>query len=250
MHRRKLGRINHHSSIVTLGAAGLGRADLPQAVVDQAVEASPRRRRQPPRHRPHLRQRHGAHGPLDAPPAGRRLVHRRQNPRPHSRRRLGKHPLLPATPRRRRPSTSSSSTPSSTFDDLDQVTQPGGGLEALVEMRQQGLTRYIGITGHGPLAPAVQLGGPQPLRLRHRHVPPRRRHLPQPRLPPRRPGPAGCLSATQRRRPDHQNARPRRLGRRPPGTQLLVRPASRAAPDRPGPLVGPFPTRPHRPVNG
>ena len=43
------------------------------------------------------------------------------------------------------------------LDDLDQVTQPGGALEALIQMRDQGLTRYIGITGHGPLAPSVQL---------------------------------------------------------------------------------------------
>lgn len=40
---------------------------------------------------------------------------------------------------------------------LDQVTDPGGALEAILEARQQGLTRFIGITGHGLGAPAVFL---------------------------------------------------------------------------------------------
>ena len=43
------------------------------------------------------------------------------------------------------------------MEDLDVVTGPGGALEALVEMRDQGLTRWIGITGHGPQAPGVHL---------------------------------------------------------------------------------------------
>jgi aryl-alcohol dehydrogenase-like predicted oxidoreductase len=39
--------------------------------------------------------------------------------------------------------------------ELDQATAPGGVLEAIVAAREQGLTRYIGITGHGVAAPAV-----------------------------------------------------------------------------------------------
>jgi diketogulonate reductase-like aldo/keto reductase len=42
-------------------------------------------------------------------------------------------------------------------EELDEVTATGGALEALVEMREQGLTRYIDITGHGPNAPRIQL---------------------------------------------------------------------------------------------
>ena len=34
-------------------------------------------------------------------------------------------------------------------DDWDQAMGPGGALEALVEARAQGLTRFIGVTGHG-----------------------------------------------------------------------------------------------------
>jgi aryl-alcohol dehydrogenase-like predicted oxidoreductase len=42
-----------------------------------------------------------------------------------------------------------------TFAELDAVTGPGGALEAIVEARAAGLTRFIGITGHGLLTPAV-----------------------------------------------------------------------------------------------
>ena len=38
MEKRKLGRVAHASSVVTLGAAGLGREDLSQAEVDAAVQ--------------------------------------------------------------------------------------------------------------------------------------------------------------------------------------------------------------------
>src|SRR2546425_10268004 len=34
-------------------------------------------------------------------------------------------------------------------DDWDQARGPGGALEALIEARQQGLARFIGVTGHG-----------------------------------------------------------------------------------------------------
>src|SRR5262249_47814911 len=34
-------------------------------------------------------------------------------------------------------------------DDWDQAMGPGGALEAAVEARQQGLVRFIGVTGHG-----------------------------------------------------------------------------------------------------
>ena len=41
------------------------------------------------------------------------------------------------------------------LEDLDEVTQPGGALEALIKARSEGLIRHIGITGHGVLAPVV-----------------------------------------------------------------------------------------------
>jgi aryl-alcohol dehydrogenase-like predicted oxidoreductase len=42
-----------------------------------------------------------------------------------------------------------------TFDELDQVTAKGGALEAAVEAQRAGLTRFIGITGHGVDSPAI-----------------------------------------------------------------------------------------------
>jgi aryl-alcohol dehydrogenase-like predicted oxidoreductase len=42
-----------------------------------------------------------------------------------------------------------------TFEELDKALAPGGAIEALVEAREAGLTRYLGITGHGLQAPAV-----------------------------------------------------------------------------------------------
>ena len=44
-----------------------------------------------------------------------------------------------------------------TMDELDAVTARGGSLQAAVEARAQGLTKFIGITGHGLQSPAVFL---------------------------------------------------------------------------------------------
>lgn len=43
------------------------------------------------------------------------------------------------------------------LEELDAVTRPGGALEAIVEARDTGLTRFVGITGHGVEVPAVFL---------------------------------------------------------------------------------------------
>jgi predicted aldo/keto reductase-like oxidoreductase len=42
-----------------------------------------------------------------------------------------------------------------TMEELDMCTSPGGALEGVNEMREQGLTRFIGITGHGMDAPKI-----------------------------------------------------------------------------------------------
>src|SRR5262249_52799133 len=42
-------------------------------------------------------------------------------------------------------------------DDWDQAMGPGGALEAAIEARQQGLVRFIGVTGHGWTIPAMHL---------------------------------------------------------------------------------------------
>ena len=43
------------------------------------------------------------------------------------------------------------------LSELDAVTSPGGALEAIIEAKEEGLTDYIGITGHGNQAPMVFL---------------------------------------------------------------------------------------------
>lgn len=44
-----------------------------------------------------------------------------------------------------------------TMEELEACFAAGGSLEAIVEAREEGLTRFVGITGHGLQAPAVQL---------------------------------------------------------------------------------------------
>ena len=43
------------------------------------------------------------------------------------------------------------------MDELDSVTMKGGALEAFVKARAEGLTKYLGITGHGIDAPQIYL---------------------------------------------------------------------------------------------
>ena len=42
-------------------------------------------------------------------------------------------------------------------DTLDVVTSDGGALQTLIEMKDQGLTKWIGITGHGPTVPRTHM---------------------------------------------------------------------------------------------
>jgi aryl-alcohol dehydrogenase-like predicted oxidoreductase len=44
-----------------------------------------------------------------------------------------------------------------TMEELDSVTMKGGALEAFVEARREGLTKFLGITGHGADAPKIYL---------------------------------------------------------------------------------------------
>ena len=43
------------------------------------------------------------------------------------------------------------------LETLDQVTSPDGALKALTELRDQGLTKWLGITGHGPTVPRTHI---------------------------------------------------------------------------------------------
>jgi len=44
-----------------------------------------------------------------------------------------------------------------TLEELDAVTASGGALDAMIAAREAGLTRFIGMTAHGPYAPALLL---------------------------------------------------------------------------------------------
>ncbi len=44
-----------------------------------------------------------------------------------------------------------------TMAELDGAMMKGGAIDALVEMREQGITKWLGITGHGPYVPKVHL---------------------------------------------------------------------------------------------
>jgi len=44
-----------------------------------------------------------------------------------------------------------------TMEELESCFAPGGSLEAILEARDEGLTRFVGITSHGLQAPAVEM---------------------------------------------------------------------------------------------
>lgn len=151
LERRRLGRTGHESSVVAFGSAALKACD--QATADRAVEAALeaglnhfdvapsygeaelRLRPWMPRMRERIflgcktkeRTRDGAKAELH------RSLERLQTDhldlyQLHAVRRL---------------------------DELDACTAPGGALEALIEAREEGLVRYLGITGHTHDAPAT-----------------------------------------------------------------------------------------------
>lgn len=153
MEKRKLGRTGHLSSVVTFGTAGIGRVS--QADADTAVE------------------RILAHGVnhIDIAPSYGEAMERLAPWMPKIRADM----FLGAKTRERTRAAAQDNIAAcmkrlgvEEFDlfqlhsvgamaDLDAVTRTGGALEALVDLRERGLTKWIGITGHGPEVPRVQL---------------------------------------------------------------------------------------------
>lgn len=153
MDKRRLGRTGHKSTVVTFGTAGIGR--VPQDVADTAVE---------------LVLEHGVNHVDIAPNYGKAMER-----------------MAPWMPCIRKRVFLGSKTQKRTRDEawadvrdimrrldvdsfdlfqlhavasmevLDEVTAEGGALKTLIEMRAQGITRWIGITGHGPAVPQVQI---------------------------------------------------------------------------------------------
>lgn len=151
MQTRTFGRTGHPSTIAIFGAAALGQVD--QAVADAAIEAA---------------LRHGVNHIDIAPSYGR--AEERMGPwMPKIRERFF---LGCKTQERTREGAAAELRSSlqrlqveqfdlyqlhavTTLAQLDEATRPGGALDALRDARAQGLTRYVGITGHGVDSPAV-----------------------------------------------------------------------------------------------
>src|SRR3990172_4079562 len=153
MERRRLGRTGHQSSVVALGTAAIGKVD--QTTADRAIqtaldagvnhvdvapsygEAELRLAPWMPRIRDRI---------FLGCKAGERAREAAKAELGRSLERLGVDRLdlyqLHAV---------------SKVADLDACTAAGGALEALVEAREEGLVRWLGITGHTHDAPATQL---------------------------------------------------------------------------------------------
>ena len=153
MKKRTLGRTGHQSAVVTFGTAGLSR--VTQESADQAVQ---------------LVLSHGVNH-MDIAPTYGEAMERMSPWMPKIREKMF---LGAKTGQRSRDQAWENINDCRrrlgveafdlfqlhaviSMEDLDQVTAPGGALEALVEMREQGLTKWIGITGHGPEMPRVLL---------------------------------------------------------------------------------------------
>ena len=153
MEKRRLGRTGHESTVVTFGTAGIGRVS--QEVADKAVEQI---------------LEHGVNH-IDIAPTYGEAMERMAPWMPKIRDSV----FLGAKTRERTRKAAWQNIEScmrrlavdsfdlfqlhsvGTMDDLDAVTAGGGALEAIVELRERGLTRWVGITGHGPDAPRVHL---------------------------------------------------------------------------------------------
>ncbi len=153
MERRRLGRTGQMSTVVAFGAAGIGRVD--QGVADHAiqmaldyglnhVDVAPRYGDAELRLKPwmpKIRNRIflGCKTPQRTRDAAKAELHR-------SLERLGTDRVdlyqLHAVCK---------------LHELDECTAKGGALEALVEAREEGLVRWLGITGHTHDAPATHL---------------------------------------------------------------------------------------------
>jgi len=153
MDKRRLGRTGHMSSVVTFGAAGIGR--VPQDVADRAIalaldhgvnhiDVAPRYgdaelRLKPwmPKIRPGVFL--GCKTIERTRAAARAELHRSLERLGTDRLDLYQHHSV------------------GKLADLDACTARGGALEALVEAREEGLVRWLGITGHTHEAPRTHL---------------------------------------------------------------------------------------------
>jgi len=151
MEKRRLGRTGHLSTVVTFGAAALGRVS--PAETDKAME---------------LALAHGVNH-IDVAPSygeaelrlGPWLAKHRQEfflgCKTQERGKEGARAELHRSLERLRVDSFDLYQIHAVGDmaELDKVLAPSGAIEAIVKAKEQGLVRFIGITGHGHQAPAV-----------------------------------------------------------------------------------------------
>jgi aryl-alcohol dehydrogenase-like predicted oxidoreductase len=153
MERRRLGRTGHLSTVVTFGAAAIGRVE--QGVADRAIQTA---------------LDHGVNHIDVAPRYGdaelrfkpwmptireRIFLGCKTNQRTRDAAKAELHRSLERLGTDRLDLYQLHSV--GKLPDLDACTAKGGALEALVEAREQGLTRWLGITGHTHDAPRTHL---------------------------------------------------------------------------------------------
>ena len=151
MEKRRLGRTGHMSTVVTFGAIAIGKKEDNQEAADRAVE---------------LVLSHGVNH-IDIAPGYGVAMERLAPWMPEIRQRVF---LGAKTGKRTRDEAWENIEECmerlgvdgfdlfqhhsiGTMEELDKITAPGGALEALIELREQGGTRWLGITGHGPTRP-------------------------------------------------------------------------------------------------
>ncbi|MXY13395.1 MAG: aldo/keto reductase [Chloroflexi bacterium] len=151
MEKRRLGRTGHESTLITVGTAGFGRVS--QAEVDTAME--------------HFIDHEVNH--VDIAPTYGQAMERFRDWLPKMR-----DQIFLGCKTQGRSRTEAWADIHSTFErlgtdqfdlfqlhavttmaELDAALAPHGAIRALEEMREQGQTRWIGITSHGPYAPRV-----------------------------------------------------------------------------------------------
>ena len=119
MEKRRLGRTGHLSSVVTFGSYSIGKLD--QDAADRVIQLS---------------LDHGVNLIDIAPGYAKANIMDRMNVDSFDLFQL--HSVIDP-------------------DTLDIVTSDGGALQTLIEMKDQGLTQWIGITGHGPSVPRTHI---------------------------------------------------------------------------------------------
>ena len=96
--------------------------------------------------------------------------------------------------------------------ELDLATADGGALQTLIEMREQGLTKWLGITGHGPYVPSTILESLNRFDFDTVMFPSEPGDGQGPQLPARLGGAARRVRGTRHWNSDHQDDCPWRLG--------------------------------------